>query len=112
MLTGSYTNPHPPYVVPAKYWEMYRHADLPLPHYPPDMENTYSKMDRALLRWHGLDRNSIREPEHLNAMRRGLSALAHYVDDKLGELLGLLEETGLRDNTMVIFTADHGEMLG
>ena len=34
MLTVSFTNPHPPYVVPRKYWEMYKDADLPLPHYP------------------------------------------------------------------------------
>ncbi|HSF94178.1 MAG TPA: sulfatase-like hydrolase/transferase, partial [Thermohalobaculum sp.] len=31
MLTASFTNPHPPYIVPRKYWEMYKDADLPLP---------------------------------------------------------------------------------
>ena len=112
MLLASYTNPHPPYKVPGKYWEMYRDADMPLPHYPNDMDERYSDFDRAFLRWYGLDRKSIREPEHLLAMRRGFAALSHYVDDKLGELLDLLDETGLRDNTVVVFTSDHGEMLG
>ena len=45
-------------------------------------------------------------------MRRGFAALAHYIDDKIGALLGLLDETGQRDNTIVIVTSDHGEMLG
>jgi choline-sulfatase len=112
LLQVSYTNPHPPYKVPRKYWEMYRDADIPLPHYPADMDDRYSDFDRAFLRWYGLDRKSIRDPEHLIAMRRGFAALSHYVDDKLGELLDVLDETGRRDDTIVIFTSDHGEMLG
>jgi choline-sulfatase len=112
LLLVSYTNPHPPYKVPRKYWEMYRDADIPLPHYPADMDGRYSDFDRAFLRWYGLDRKSIRDPEHLIAMRRGFAALSHYVDDKLGELLAVLDETGRRDDTIVVFTSDHGEMLG
>ncbi|MCY1126814.1 choline-sulfatase [Frigidibacter sp. RF13] len=112
MLTVSFTNPHPPYKVPRRYWEMYEDADLPIPHYPDDMDALYSDFDRAFIRWYGLDRKDIRDPRHLIAMRRGFAALAHYVDDKLGELLGVLEEEGLAQNTIVIVTSDHGEMLG
>ncbi|MBI1383478.1 MAG: sulfatase-like hydrolase/transferase [Rhizobiales bacterium] len=112
MLTVSFTNPHPPYIVPRAYWEIYKDADLPLPNYPGDMDERYSDFDRAFIRWYGLDRKSIRDPRHLIAMRRGFAALAHYVDDKLGELLAVLEEKGLRRNTIVILTSDHGEMLG
>ena len=112
MLTVSFTNPHPPYKVPRKYWEMYADADMALPHYPDDMDARYSDFDRAFIRWYGLDRKDIRDPRHLVAMRRGFAALAHYVDDKLGELLEVLEEQGLRDDTIVIVTSDHGEMLG
>lgn len=112
MLTVSFTNPHPPYIVPPKYWEMYKDADLPLPEYPADMDRFYSGFDRALRRWHGLERGDIRNREHLIAMRRGFAALAHYVDDKLGALLAVLEARGQRDNTVVVFTSDHGEMLG
>lgn len=111
-LTVSYTNPHPPYRVPAAYWELYRDAEVPLPHYPADLEDRYSAFDRALIRWHGLDRRSIRDPAHLLAMRRGFAALSHYIDDKLGELLAVLEEQGLAGDTVVIFTSDHGDMLG
>jgi choline-sulfatase len=112
MLTVSFTNPHPPYIVPRAYWDIYKDVDLPLPEYPADMDARYSDFDRAFIRWYGLDRKSIREPRHLLAMRRGFAALAHYVDDKVGELLAVLEEKGLRQNTVVILTSDHGEMLG
>lgn len=77
MLTVSYTNPHPPYVVPRKYWDLYKDAEVPLPVYPDDMDASYSDLDRALIRWYGLDRASIKDPEHLMAMRRGFSALTH-----------------------------------
>ena len=112
ILTVSFTNPHPPYHVPRKYWEMYQDVDLPIPDYPADMDERYSDFDRAFIRWYGLDRKDIRNPKHLLAMRRGFAALAHYIDDKLGELLDVLDEQGLRDNTVVIVTSDHGEMLG
>jgi choline-sulfatase len=114
MLTVSFTNPHPPYKVPKKYWEMYKDADIPLPDYPEDMDDKYSDYDRAIRRWHGLHTkgDEIRKPENQIAMRRGFAALAHYVDDKIGELLDVLEENGLREDTIVIVTSDHGEMLG
>lgn len=114
MLTVSFTNPHPPYKVPQAYWEMYESADIPLPDYPDDMDDRYSAYDHAIRRWHGLhDRgDEIRDPKNLIAMRRGFAALAHYVDDKIGELLQVLEERGLREDTIVIVTSDHGEMLG
>lgn len=114
MLTVSFTNPHPPYVVPRAYWEMYKDADIPLPDYPGDMDARYSEFDHALRRWHGLHQrgHEIRDPRNLIAMRRGFAALAHYVDDKIGALLEVLDETGQRDETVIIVTSDHGEMLG
>ncbi len=78
------------------------------------MDEKYSDYDHAIRRWHGLHvrGDEIRDPKNLIAMRRGFAALAHYVDDKIGELLEVLEDSGLRDDTIVIFTSDHGEMLG
>jgi len=114
MLTVSFTNPHPPYKVPKEYWALYRDADVPLPDYPDDMDARHSDFDHALRRVHGLHvrGDEIRKPENLIAMRRGFAALAHYIDDKIGELLDVLDDRGLRDDTIVIVTSDHGEMLG
>ncbi|MFC6636974.1 sulfatase-like hydrolase/transferase [Sulfitobacter sediminilitoris] len=113
-VDGVFYKSAPPYKVPKTYWEMYKDADIPLPEYPEDMDANYSAYDHAIRRWHGLHArgDEIRAPKNLIAMRRGFAALAHYVDDKIGELLEVLEDSGLRDNTVVIVTSDHGEMLG
>ncbi|MDH3376794.1 MAG: sulfatase-like hydrolase/transferase [Gammaproteobacteria bacterium] len=113
-LVSSYTSPHPPFVAPKQYWDMYENAEIAIPEYPENMETHYSEMDRALNRWHGADRHAdqIRDPDNLRAIRRGYYALYSYIDDKVGELLNVLEEQGMRDNTAIIFVADHGDMAG
>jgi choline-sulfatase len=73
---------------------MYKDADLPLPDYPADMDEKYSDLDRAFKRWFGLDRQSIRDPKHLLAMRCDFCTLSLYVDDKVGELLNVLQDAG------------------
>ncbi len=114
MLTVSFTNPHPPYKVPEKYWDIYKDSDIPLPELPDDINEKYSEFDNALRRWHGLhvEGHEIRKRENLIAMRRGYAAHVHYIDDKIGELLDVLKENGLQEDTIVILTSDHGEMLG
>jgi choline-sulfatase len=113
-LVTSYTSPHPPFVAPQKYWDLYDDVDIAIPEYPDEMEATYSAMDHALCFWHGTDRHAdaIRDPENLRKMRRGYHALYSYIDDKIGELVNVLEEEGLRDNTVIVFCADHGDMVG
>jgi len=112
LLVTSYTNPHSPFIPPKRFWEMYEDVEIDLPDYPDGMEATCSAMDRWLNEWHGVDRYDIRSPEHLRAVRRGYYALVSYIDEKVGELLAVLEEQGDLSNTIVIFTADHGDMLG
>ena len=53
----------------------------------------------------------MREPESLRRLRRAYYGLVTYLDDKVGCLLTTLEQTGLLDNTVVVFTSDHGDML-
>jgi len=75
------------------------------------MDETYSAMDRWLNAYHGTDRIDIKSPESLTALRRSYYGLVTYIDRKVGELLDALERLELRDNTIVIFTSDHGDML-
>jgi choline-sulfatase len=112
LLVSSYTNPHPPFIAPQAYWDMYADADLAIPDYPDNMGETFSEFDHALMRWHGVDRHDIGSPANLLHMRRGYAAVISYIDDKVGELLETLKACGLRDNTAIIFCADHGDMLG
>ena len=110
-LTVSFTQPHPPFVCDQRNWDRYDHAGIDLPRVgalPPEQLDDASK---ALYFNHRRDRYTIGEPEIRNA-RHAYYGMISCVDAKLGRLMDVLEETGLDDNTIVIFTSDHGEMLG
>ena len=59
----------------------------------------------------GLDEHPLTESEVRRA-RHGYYAAISYLDERVGEVLDALEATGLAGNTLVVFTADHGELLG
>ena len=112
MLCASYHHPHEPFWPPQEYWDLYEGAEIELPHFPDNLDETYSMMDRNLNAYHGTRRFNLRDPEGLYRLRRAYYGLVTYMDRKVGELLDALEETGLADNTVVIFASDHGDMLG
>jgi choline-sulfatase len=51
-------------------------------------------------------------PDHIRRARRGYFANISYVDEKIGEILDVLERCRMEDNTIVLFVSDHGDMLG
>ena len=100
--------PHDPFNVPQKFLDMYDLADIPLPtSYEDDLSDkprTYQRMRRQY--WNQLSEDEIRD------------AVRHYwayctmEDAMFGEVLEALEQTGQADNTLVLFTSDHGEYCG
>lgn len=111
MLTVSYHHPHEPFWPPQKYWDMYEGEQIDIPEFPDDLEDRQSMMDIWLNAYHGVKRYDIRNPESLYRLRRAYYALMTYMDDLVGELLETLERTGLAENTIVVFSSDHGDML-
>ncbi|HEV7214018.1 MAG TPA: sulfatase-like hydrolase/transferase, partial [Chloroflexota bacterium] len=107
-LCVSYTQPHDPFVTTRQYWD--RFAGVPLP-VPKDVAGQTPAYDRWLGVHHELDLYALTE-EHIAAARRAYFAMVSDIDDRLGDLLRHLTLAGLADNTLVIFTSDHGEMLG
>src|SRR4051794_31275289 len=69
-------------------------------------------MDRWANEAHETDAVDLDDAANVTALRRSYYALVTYVDRKLGELLDCLEQTRQADDTLVIFTSDHGDMLG
>ena len=110
-LCASFHCPHDPFQVTQDLWDLYEGEPIGIPEYPQNMDATYSIMDSWLNAYHGTDRIDIKSPESLTALRRSYYGLVSYIDDKVGGLLKALEDTGLRDNTVVVFTSDHGDML-
>lgn len=112
-LCVSYHHPHDPFQPPRKYWDMYEGRDIDVP----DIDDRPLTGDTKLDEWlntgfHRTDAFPIKGRENLTAVRRAYMALVTYIDDKVGQLLEDLRLTGYDENTIVIFTSDHGDMLG
>ena len=105
-LFTSYLKPHSPSVEPKPYFGRYDPREIPIPHLPPNI-----KAVRAALK--GRDRRHFVADER---MLRVMSAIYYgsiaHVDRHVGQILAELERLGMADNTIVLFTADHGNMLG
>ena len=86
-------------------------GNIDLPAVP---EIPYDKLDphsQWLYLAHGQDRHSV-TPDHVRKARHAYYAMASYVDEKIGRVLEALEKSGLADDAIVVFCADHGEMMG
>jgi arylsulfatase A-like enzyme len=95
-VTGFFA-PHQPYVVPQRFLDQYDPSELSPPAFPDHVEDREGT--------HFSD-EAIREATH------GYYALVSEVDHYVGEILQYLDDLGLRENTIVVFTSDHGEYLG
>src|SRR5258706_1527922 len=104
------THPHDPYAILPEYWNRYREADIDLPKLAtsPDPKDPHG---RRLRHVSDADRYEVTE-SHIRRARRAYYGAIGYVDDQLGCLVRTLKETGMEGDTIVLFTADHGDMLG
>lgn len=107
MLYLPTTMPHPTYVAPQPYHDMYDPADIPplRPAELPDKPDYF----RLIRQYRQLDKI---EPEFLAKIQAVYLGMNSYVDWMLGQLLDALDETGLADDTTVIVTSDHGDWAG
>ena len=108
-LTVSFTHPHDPYVARKKYWDLYEDCEHLLPAVPAmdyDDHDPHSKRIFDANDWRKFD---ITE-EDIRRSRRAYFANISYLDDKIGDILETLENT--RQEAIVLFVSDHGDMLG
>lgn len=109
-LTVSMTHPHDPYAILPEYWDLYRDEDIDMPKIkiaPEDLD-PHSKRLRHV---YDIDNNEPTE-QQIRAAKRAYYGAISYVDDKIGALLKTLKETQLDENTIIVFSGDHGDMLG
>jgi len=109
-LTVSWTHPHDPYAALPRLMNRYKENDIPLP--KTRAESVFLDPHSARLRSVcDLDRYLITD-DHVRRARHAYYANISYVDEQIGILLSALNETGQAENTVIVFTADHGDMLG
>ncbi len=105
----SFIKPHPPFDPPVPWNKLYRDWEMPLPARQPDpdlvtwhmrFQNHYKRRDA------GTDENLVR------ALRAAYYASVSFVDYNIGRILEELEKQGELDRTLIVYAADHGELLG
>jgi choline-sulfatase len=110
-LTVSFTHPHDPWELRPRYWERYDPDDIDLPAVGPIPRSQADPHSLRLRDMAGIDDVELTE-EQVRRARHAYYAAVAYADERIGEVLEVLHETGLDEDTIVLFTADHGEFLG
>lgn len=109
-MVASFIHPHDPYVARPEWWDLYSDDEIDMPAFdlPAEEQDPFSRriMDGIEASYVPLTDEEIRRARH------AYLANVSYFDSKIGELVRTLEEIGELENTVVIITADHGDMLG
>ncbi|MFW5858024.1 MAG: sulfatase [Planctomycetota bacterium] len=118
LLNVSFPDPHHPFTPPAPYCDMYDGVDLPAPHAVEGEHETKPLLWREAMTGNPFpnDGGARHHPE-LSAEAYGRIVRHTYgmvtlIDDCVGRLLQALEAEGLAENTLIVFTSDHGDFLG
>src|SRR5262249_51655399 len=104
------TKPHPKFDAAARYEQIYPAASMPLPEIPDGYLENRHAMFQVLANF-----KNISTPVPAGRIRRARAAyfgLISELDELIGSILTQLEQTGQAENTVVVYTSDHGEMLG
>lgn len=110
VLFVSFVSPHYPLTAPADFFRLYDGAELP----PPRRRRPDERPDHPVLQ--GLarffDYDDYFDAASLRIARQAYYGLCSFLDDNIGQVLAALDDSGLAAETRVIYTSDHGEMLG
>lgn len=111
LLVVSFTNPHDPWEIPPRYWDLYDPAVIELPAVTKLALEAADPHSRRLREMSGIDEVELTD-DQIRRARHAYYAAISYVDESIGTLLQTLAQTGLDEDTTIVFTADHGEFLG
>ncbi len=114
----SFPDPHHPFNPPGKYWDMYSpdqfSIDLPYAAHKnptPPMQHLTEKWEQGELP--PIPQMPFRaDDQHLREAMALTAGMITMIDDQIGRLVEVLKDTGQYDNTVIIFTSDHGDYLG
>lgn len=105
-LKVSFARPHSPYDPPERFFRMYEDAEIPAA-----VVGDWADPAPGNPENHTLWRGNL-GPEQVRRSRIGYYGSVSFIDEQIGRILSTLEQQGLLDRTLILFTADHGDMLG
>lgn len=106
MITLSLHPPHGPWKAPDPYYSLYQGKEIPLP------DNQEAHPTDQAAKWAGAVAGVELGAEGIKEFIRVYYAQTTLMDTFVGQVLDTLDEMGLANNTLVVFTSDHGDMLG
>ncbi|MXY99607.1 sulfatase-like hydrolase/transferase [Candidatus Poribacteria bacterium] len=108
-LLASYSRPHFPLTAPKRLLDKYWPDNVDMPNIPPGHLEQTHRFAKGLR-----DNFNTQDipPEETRKARAAYYACCEFLDETLGDLLTLLERDGFLDNTIIVYTTDHGEMAG
>ncbi len=107
-LFAGYLAPHFPLIVPERYWQIYR-GKVPMPVLPPGHVASQPLNYHHLRRGFGVVET---DPKLVRLGRELYYGLTQWLDDQIGRVMAALARSGLAEDTVVVYTTDHGENMG
>ncbi len=109
-LFANTVRPHCPFKVPKKYVAMYDGLDIPMPVIPEGyLDNLHPALKELRFHW---NIEGLLSDEQLHLIRKSYYASITWVDDAIGCIIDNLEEKGILNQTLIIYSSDHGDNLG
>ncbi|MGZ9586797.1 arylsulfatase [Paenibacillus marinisediminis] len=107
-LMMSFVRPHPPFDPPQAYLDLYEDADIPDPVVGDWAKTDYTGNEGLV----STTAEGIVPKRRLKKAMAAYYALITHIDHQIGRFLQVLSEYGERENTIILFASDHGELLG
>lgn len=106
----SFIHPHPPFAPPSPWHKLYRDTEVPPPHLPPGCEGNWIHANLHQNRYKRFDQG--RDLWRMRMIRAYYYACISFIDFQVGRILDTLSSTGADRKTLIVFSSDHGELLG
>ena len=109
-LAVGFFRPHTPFVAPKKYFDLYDQEKIEIPESSSEYLATLPEPAAKSIR---AKKNQLKlEKERAQEIKEAYYATISFVDAQVGRLIDHIEESGLAENTIVVFTSDHGYHMG
>ena len=109
-MVASFIHPHDPYVARKDWWNLYKNEDIEM---PKNLLSTIKQDAFSKRLMDGIEASTVKlTDEEILRARHAYFANVSYFDSKIGEIIQTLKETDFYENTNIIITSDHGDMLG
>lgn len=103
-----YRHPHPPLVPPQRFLDHYADVEIDTPY----CGDWAADADALPYNLQGVAARAVYSEREIRWARRAFYALCTQIDQQIGRLIGTIREEGILDDTIIMFTSDHGDMLG